>query len=160
MLRDVSRQPVYYFRCNGSEYSTSQVTGRTFLSSRGFRIVDLRVQTAVFAVSVKPEVVVCRPEVVLRPRYHASTCISPSLTHLFSIIITDLRESLMYFNDYVSLRFVANCYARQSGDVLPPKILFLPKIEDAIYRCSLYTANCRNEKTQVLLFTNRECLCD
>jgi len=38
----------------GSEYSTSQVTGSTFLSSRrGFRIVDLRVQTAVFVVSVK-----------------------------------------------------------------------------------------------------------
>jgi len=38
------------------------------LPSRGFRIVDLRVQTAVFAVSVKPEVVVSRPEVVLRDR--------------------------------------------------------------------------------------------
>jgi len=53
----------------GSEYSTSQVTGSTFLPSNGSRIVDLRVQTAVFAVSVKPEVVVCRPEVVLLPRY-------------------------------------------------------------------------------------------
>jgi len=31
----------------GSEYSTSQVTGSTFLSSRGFCIVDLRVPTAV-----------------------------------------------------------------------------------------------------------------
>jgi len=49
----------------GSEYSTSQVTGSTFLPYRGFRIVDLRVQTAVFVVSVKPEVFVSRPEVVL-----------------------------------------------------------------------------------------------
>jgi len=40
-----------------TEYSTAQVTGSTFLSSRGFWIVDLRVQTAVFAVSIKPEVV-------------------------------------------------------------------------------------------------------
>ena len=37
---------------------------------------------AVFAVSVKPEVVVSQPEVDLRPRYHAATCISPSLMHL------------------------------------------------------------------------------
>jgi len=51
-----------------SEYSTSQVTGSSFLTDRGFRIVDLRVQTAVFAVSVKPEVVVSRPEVILRDR--------------------------------------------------------------------------------------------
>jgi len=36
--------------------------------SRGFWIVDLRVQTSVFAVSMKPEVVVCRSEVVLRDR--------------------------------------------------------------------------------------------
>ena len=34
------------------------------LPSRGFRNVDLRVQTAVFVVSVKPEVVVSGPEVV------------------------------------------------------------------------------------------------
>jgi len=40
------------------------------------RIVDLRVQTVVFAVLVKPDVVVCRPEVVLRPRYHAATGVS------------------------------------------------------------------------------------
>jgi len=52
----------------GSEYSTLRVTGSTFLPSRGFRIVDLQVQTAVFAVSVKPEVVVCRPGLVLRDR--------------------------------------------------------------------------------------------
>jgi len=47
----------------------SQVTGSTFLPTRGFRIVDVLVHTAVFAVSVKPEVVVStgcsftRPEV-------------------------------------------------------------------------------------------------
>jgi len=46
------------------------------------RVVDLRVQTAVFAVSAKPEVVVSRPEVVLRLRYRAATCISPSVMHL------------------------------------------------------------------------------
>jgi len=39
-----------------------------FLPFRRFRIVDLRVRTAVFAVSVKPEVVVSRPEVDLRDR--------------------------------------------------------------------------------------------
>ena len=38
------------------------------IPSRGFRIVDLRVQTAVFAVSVKPEVVVSGLELVLRDR--------------------------------------------------------------------------------------------
>jgi len=69
----------------GSEYSTSQVTDRTFLPLTGIRIVDQWVQTAVFAVSVKPDVVVSGPEVVLRPRYHAATCISPSLIHLFDI---------------------------------------------------------------------------
>ena len=52
----------------GSEYSTSQVTESTLLPSRGFWIVDLQVQTAVLAVSVKPEVVVSRPEVVLTDR--------------------------------------------------------------------------------------------
>ena len=52
------------------------VTESTVLPSRGFRIVELRVQTAVFAVLVKPEVVVFHPEVVLRPLYHAVTCIS------------------------------------------------------------------------------------
>jgi len=57
----------------GNEYSMSQVTGSTFLPctflpSRGFRIVDLRVQMAEFVVSIKPEVVVCRLEVVLRDR--------------------------------------------------------------------------------------------
>ena len=40
----------------GSQYSTSQVTGSTFLPSRDFRIIDLRIHTAVFAISVKPEV--------------------------------------------------------------------------------------------------------
>ena len=65
----------------GSEYWTSHIIKRTFLPSRGFRIVDVRVQTAVLAVSVKPEVF--RTEVALRPsRYHAATCISPSLMHL------------------------------------------------------------------------------
>jgi len=59
------------------QYSTLQITGSTFLPSRGFRIVDLRVQAAVFAVSAKLEVAVCRPEVVSRPLYHAATCISP-----------------------------------------------------------------------------------
>jgi len=58
----------YTFSSRGSEYSTSQVTGSSFLASRGFRIVDLRVQTSVFAVSGKPEVVVSRPEVILRDR--------------------------------------------------------------------------------------------
>jgi len=49
---------------------------RTVMPSRmsdfgqGREIVDLRVQTAVFAVSVKAEVV------LLRPRYHAAICIS------------------------------------------------------------------------------------
>jgi len=58
----------------GSEYSTSQVTGSTFLPSRGFRVVGLQVQTAVFAVFVKPEVVVFRPEVVLRDqKWHPPT---------------------------------------------------------------------------------------
>ena len=52
----------------GSEYSTSQVTGSNILPSRGFQIVDLRVETAAFAVLVKPEVAVFRPEVVLRDR--------------------------------------------------------------------------------------------
>jgi len=50
----------------GNEYSTSQMTGSTLLQSRGVLIVDVRVQTAVCAVSVKPEVVVSLPEVVLR----------------------------------------------------------------------------------------------
>jgi len=53
------RQPttaILYFR-TGSEYSALQVTGSTFLPSRSFPIVDLRVQMAVFALSVKPEVV-------------------------------------------------------------------------------------------------------
>jgi len=39
---------------------------------------------AVFAVSVKPEVVVYRPEVVLRPPYYAATCTSSSLMRLFN----------------------------------------------------------------------------
>jgi len=48
----------------GSEYLTSYLTGSTFLSSICFQIVDMRVQTAVFAVSDnKPKVVVSRPEV-------------------------------------------------------------------------------------------------
>ena len=46
----------------GSEYSTSHVAGSTFLVSTGLRIVDLEVQATVFAVYVKPEVVVSRPE--------------------------------------------------------------------------------------------------
>ena len=50
----------------GSEYSTSHVTGSTFLPCRCFRIVDLRIQMAVFV--VKPELVVSRPEVVLQDR--------------------------------------------------------------------------------------------
>ena len=49
----MGRQPT-----TGSEYAMSQVTGSSFLSSRDFGIVELRVQTALFAVSVKPEVVV------------------------------------------------------------------------------------------------------
>jgi len=48
----------------GSEYSTSRVTGSTFLKSTDRRIVDLEVQMTVFAVYVKPEVVISRPEVV------------------------------------------------------------------------------------------------
>ena len=34
---------------------------------------------------VKPEVVVCGQEVVLRPRYHVATCISPLLMHLLTL---------------------------------------------------------------------------
>jgi len=41
---------------------------KTFLPSTGFRVVDVRVQMVVFVVSVKPEVVVCQPEVVLQDR--------------------------------------------------------------------------------------------
>jgi len=48
-----------------NEYLMSQVTGSTCLSSRGFQIVDPRVDMVVFVVSVKPEVVVSRLEVVL-----------------------------------------------------------------------------------------------
>jgi len=55
-------------QCEVNIQRRSQVTGSTSLPSRGFLIVDLRVQAAVFAVSVKPEVVVSRPEVVLRVR--------------------------------------------------------------------------------------------
>jgi len=69
----------------GSEHSTLKVTGSTFLPSRDIRIVCRRVQTAVFPVSVKPEVVVCRPEVVLRPPYRAVTCISHSVMQLLSL---------------------------------------------------------------------------
>jgi len=50
-----------------NEYSTS-VIGSTFLPSPNFWIVDLHDQMAVFAVSIKPEVVVSPPEVVLRDR--------------------------------------------------------------------------------------------
>jgi len=50
------------------EYLTLKVAGSTFLPSRGFWIVDLRVQTAVFAVSIKLELAVSRSEVVLRDR--------------------------------------------------------------------------------------------
>ena len=68
----------------GCEYSTSRVTGSTFLLSRCFRIADLPVQTTVFAVSVKSEMVVSRPEVVLRdrkwiPPAHTATPITPSM---------------------------------------------------------------------------------
>jgi len=64
MLRDVSRRSEYYFRFNGKWIFDVAGHRGTFLPYRGFRIVDLRVQTAVFAVSVKPEVVVSRPKVV------------------------------------------------------------------------------------------------
>jgi len=67
----LSGQREVNIRCRGSP-------GVLFrrIDNREFQIVDLRVQTTVFAVSVKPEVVVSRPEVVLRPRYHAATRIS------------------------------------------------------------------------------------
>jgi len=71
VLRDNSRRPEweYYFGLTESEYSSSQVTGSTILPSRGFRIINLRVQSdGMFVVSVKPEVVVSQPEVVLRDR--------------------------------------------------------------------------------------------
>jgi len=51
----------FTFGSTGSVYWTSQVSGSTLLPShsRGFRNNTLRGQTAVFAVSIKPEVVVC-----------------------------------------------------------------------------------------------------
>jgi len=82
------------FGSTGSEYSTTQVTGSTFLQFRGFRIVDLRAQTA-FAVSVKPEVVVsigssfARPEVVSSGP-DTATPITPSVKEFFVLTLSPL----------------------------------------------------------------------
>jgi len=81
---------------------------RVLFCSPDVSVVDRQVQAAVFEVSVKPEVVVCRPEVVFRDRQWLSPARYSDCDHAEC-------EGILCF-DSVSITFVHIAGARAYGD--------------------------------------------